>query len=78
MKLSKYLTKYIEDNVYKITIFNNCVNVNNYQDIKDFSDTKIVINHSNGTTIITGTNLTITKLLDKELLITGNIYSLNL
>lgn len=77
MKLIKYLDRYIDDKSYKITIMKGMVNINNYQEISDFSDTKIAIKNSEGITTIVGSNLVIAKMLDGEVLITGNIFSIN-
>lgn len=77
MKITKYVDRFVNDNNYKITIMKDMVNVNNYEEIKDFSDTKIVIKSSTGITTIMGSNLIIAKMLDKEILVTGNIFSIN-
>lgn len=78
LRINKYLDRYLDNKEYKITIMKDMVNINNYLEIKDFSDTKIVIKNSYGTTTITGTNLVIEKMLDDEVLITGNIMSISL
>ena len=41
-----------------------------------FDDEKIIVRHKDGIAIIVGNNLTITKLLDEELLINGDILKL--
>ena len=76
MKLPKNLSRYINDRDYKIIITENYVNVNNYLEIKDFSDTKILIKSSKGITTINGINLVIVKMLENELLISGTIASI--
>ena len=43
----------------------------------DFSDTKISINYLDDIYIIIGTNLVISKMMEEELLITGNIESIS-
>ena len=45
----------------------------NYIEIKDFSNSKIVIKNSLGITNIIGEDLTIVKMLDREILIVGTI-----
>lgn len=78
MKINKYLDRYLNNNEYKITIMKDMININNYIEIKDFSDTKIVIKNSYGITTISGINLVIAKMVDNEILITGNIMSIDL
>ena len=78
MKINECLDRYLKDKEYKITIMKDMININNYIEIKDFSDTKIIIRNSYGSTTIIGTNLVISKLVDNEVLITGNIQSINL
>lgn len=70
------LRSYLFDNQFKITVVNNKVNVVNYQEIDSFDDEKIIVRHKDGIAIIVGNNLTITKLLDEELLINGDILKL--
>lgn len=78
MIITKNLNNYINDTEYKITITNAYINIKNYIEIKDYSSTKIIIKNPNGVTIITGINLIINKMIDNELLITGNFSSVEL
>ena len=78
MNLAKYLKTYINDDEYKIIITLSYINIKNYLEIKDYSSNKIVIKNKNSITIINGSNLLITKMIDKELLITGKILSIEL
>ena len=76
MKLLNYLDRYLVDNEYKITILNDYINIINYQEIIDFSNKEISIKHENGITIIKGNNLVVSKMMNDELLIKGNIKSI--
>lgn len=78
MKIFKNITRYIEDKEYKITIINNIINITNYLEIKEFSSCKIVIKNSTSMTTIIGKELVITKMQDDELLITGEIKTIEL
>ena len=49
------------------------INIINYKDIIDFSDNKVIIDGTNINIIISGKSLVISKLLDEEVLITGDI-----
>lgn len=78
MKLIDTLDRYLFEKDYKITIKNNYLNINNYDEIIDFSLTKIVIRCQKKQLIIEGRNLIITKMLDNEVLIKGTITNLNI
>lgn len=78
MKLIDKLDRYLTDTQYKIIIRENTINIINYIEIKDFTSTKIIIKHSNGFTTIIGTNLVVSKMQDNEVLIIGNIQSIEL
>lgn len=71
------IRNYLNDNDWKIYIYNNAINIVNYIDVITLEDNRISIKYENGLIIIKGKNLTVNKLLDKEMLITGAIYSVN-
>ena len=76
MGINKVLRSYILEEEFKITILNNKINIVNYTSIGSFDDSKIIINHNNGSTIIKGSNLVVSRLMTNEILISGNINSL--
>lgn len=73
MKLINRLDNYLYDREYKITIKENCVDIVNYDEIVDFSLTKISVRYKKKIIIIEGFDLTISKMVDNEVLIAGNI-----
>ena len=73
MKLIDRFSNYIEDREYKIIIKENYLNIVNYDEIVDFSLHKVSVKIRNKILIIEGTNLVISKMLENEVLITGNI-----
>lgn len=76
MKKIDKLDRYLYDREYKIIIKDNMVNIINYGEIIDFSLTKITIKRDNKLIVLTGKNLTINKMMDEELLITGIINTI--
>lgn len=76
MKIYDNLDRFLNDHNFKVTYFNNKINVNNYEEIVDFSPKQIDIKHKDGLFTITGNNLVITKMFDNEILITGIIETL--
>ncbi len=68
-KIDNYLT----DREYKLIYKHNYLNIINYEEVIDFTDKEIKIQYSGGITKVYGVHLVISKMLDDELLITGNI-----
>lgn len=77
MKLFNYLDRYIVDSEFKVIIMNDYLNVVNYSEVIDFSSKEISIRYDRGIMIINGDNLVVSKMLDDELLIKGNIKSIS-
>lgn len=77
IKLVRALSNYVNDKKFSIIYKNNKLDIINYSKILDFSDTKISINYLDDIYIINGTNLVISKMMEEELLITGNIESIS-
>jgi len=73
MKLIDRLDNYLCDKEYKIIIKKNKINIINFDEIIDFSLNKISIKYQEKVVNIEGNDLVITKMLDNEVLITGNI-----
>ena len=72
----KSLNKYLKNNEFSINILDNLIDINNFIDIIVLEPNKIVLSISSGYLKIFGTNLTINKLLDNEITITGTIKSM--
>ena len=70
------LRNYINDNNWKITVFNRTVNIVNYIDIILLEENRISVKYQNGIITVLGDNLTVNKMLDQEMLITGDIKSI--
>ena len=70
------LRNYILENKFKVTVLEKQVNIVNYEEIDSFDESKIIIRYKKGTVIIFGAELSISKLLDEELLISGNILKI--
>jgi len=66
------IRSYVLDNETKITILNNKINIVNYKDIGHFDSNKIVVKVENGEVVVKGQNLVVSKLMNDEILITGD------
>ena len=71
-----YFDRYLLDKDYKITICRNQIHILNYLEIEDFSSTRVVVRHEGGKTILLGDNLVVSKMQEEELLIIGNLKSI--
>ena len=72
----KSLNKYLKNNEFSINILDNLIDINNFIDIIVLEPNKIVLSIPSGYLKIFGSNLTINKLLDNEITITGTIKSM--
>ena len=77
LKFHNLIYNYINNKMFSILYKNNKLDIINYNKIIDFSDTKISISYLDSKYIITGTNLVISKMLEEEVLITGNIEGIS-
>lgn len=78
MKLINSFRNYILDEEFKINIYKDKVNVVNYTDIVNFTSKEVTIKYDDGLLLIIGNNLSISRLLIDEVLVTGNIEKIEL
>ena len=78
MRLISKLDRYLENKNYEIILKDSSVNIINFSEIIDFSMNKISVRCDNKIINIEGKNLIISKMLDDELLVTGNISNLRI
>ena len=72
------LVNYIKDNNFKISYVNDSVNIVNYDKIIEIENTVITITKEDKIIFIKGSDLRLNKLLDNEVVITGNINKIEL
>ena len=72
------IVNYVKDTKLKIKYFDNNVNIVNYDKILEIKSDEITIIKDNSIILIKGNNLKLTKLLDDEILINGNIKKIEL
>lgn len=78
MKITRAIEEYILENKLEIKVQLNLVDIVNYKDIGHFDSNKVVIKHDKGQINILGEKLVVSKLLNKEVLITGVIKDIEL
>lgn len=72
-KLLRMVNNYVNDNNFSIIYKNRTLDVINYTKILDFSSTLISFEYKNNSYYVEGENLVISKMMEEEILITGNI-----
>ena len=78
MKIFDNLRGYILEDEFKITIFKDKINIQNYIDIGNFDSNKVEVKHQNGLVLITGGNLIVSRLMNNEILINGVIKNIEM
>lgn len=73
MKMLDRLNNYINDNNYSMIYKYNKLNIINYTEILDFSSKVITIRYNDNIYKVIGNNLVISRMMDNEILISGNI-----
>ncbi len=68
--------EYIKDDEFRCSIFKNRIHVENYNDICSLSSREVIIKTSYSIFKIIGDNLVLNKLLDKEVLIIGEVKNI--
>lgn len=76
MALFKDLRSYILEDDFKITFINNKVNIVNYDSIDHFDSNKVIIRSEKQSVTVKGDKLFVSKLLNDEVLIEGQITNI--
>ena len=67
---------FINDTSFQILYINNSLDIINYTNINYMEDSKISLDYYDKKLLIKGNNLSVKKLLESEILITGSIISI--
>ena len=76
MNIINGIRSYILDSELKITIVNNKINIVNYKDIGHFDSDKVIVKVEKGQIVVKGSDLVVSKLMNSEILITGNFSNI--
>lgn len=77
----KYLDKfrsYLLEEEFKMNISKSKINIVNYTSIGHFDSNKVIVRYTDGTILIEGEKLVVSKLLNDEILITGAVKKIEL
>ena len=72
------IRKFINDTSFQFVYINNSLDIINYTNINYMEDNKISISYYDKNILIKGNSLCVKKLLESEILIGGNIESIEL
>lgn len=72
------INDYLNEHDSKIIYFNGKVNIVNFLKINDFSSKEVSVYTKDNLILIKGNNLVISKMLDDEILIKGDILNIEL
>jgi len=64
---------YIKDEEFKMSIFENRIHVINYEEILSLENSRVSFKVVDKRIVLKGTNLTVKRLVNKELLLSGKI-----
>lgn len=78
MKKIEALRNFLLEEQFKIQVYPNKIDIVNYTTIGHFDSNKVTIQYADGSVIIQGENLVVSKLMNDEILITGKIKSVEL
>lgn len=70
--MGNYIKDYIRQVEFKITLKNNTIDIENYTELGNISDKEIIIFNERKKIIIKGKGLSIAKMYNNEILITGS------
>lgn len=78
MKLFNYLDRYMADDLFRVIITNYYVDIVNYDEIIDFSSKEVSVKYDRGVVVVKGDDLVVSKMMDDEVIIKGNVKSVNI
>lgn len=78
MNIIKNVRDFILEDEFELKLLENRVNIVNYTSIGHFDHNKVIVHYAKGDVIIKGENLSVTKLLNDEILIIGEVKNIEL
>ena len=78
MKIVKKVRDYLLDEEFKMILLNNKINISNYEKIEYLDTDKVIVKYETGKINISGENITVSKLINNEILITGSIKEIEM
>lgn len=74
--MRKFIREFIDNEEFKLTLLKDRINVVNYSELLQINNKEMILKSTDSKIFIHGNNLVLSKLLDDEILITGEINSI--
>ena len=78
MSIVRRARNYLLDEIFNMRVLKNKIDICNYESIGYLDNDLIIINYDSGEIKIKGENLVVSKLLDDEILISGEIKNIEM
>ena len=78
MSIVRRARNYLLDEMFNMRVLKNKINICNYETIGYLDNDLIIINYDSGEIKIKGENLVVSKLMNDEILISGNIKNIEM
>lgn len=78
LKILNEFRSYMLEEKFEFRFVDNKLDIINYKSINHFDSNKIIINHENGSIVVNGKNLIVSRLLNNEIMIKGNFNSIEI
>ncbi len=78
MSIVRRTRNYLLDEMFNMRVLKNKIDICNYESIGYLDNDLIIINYEDGEIKIKGENLVVSKLLDDEILISGDIKNIEM
>lgn len=78
MKIIDEFRNYVLEEIFKMIVLENSVDIINYQNIDHFDNNSVLVRHKKGMVLIHGEKLIVSKLLKDEVLVQGVIKNIEM
>ena len=78
MNIIKNMKNYILEEEFQLRLLKDRINIVNYLSIGHFDNNKVIVGYEKGEVVIKGEKISVTKLLNDEILIVGEFKSIEL
>lgn len=78
MKIIDEIRSFVMEEKFEFRFIDNKLDIINYKSITHFDSNKIIVNHDNGYIVINGMNLSVSKLLNNEIMINGKFNNIEI
>ena len=74
--MRKFIREFIDNEEFQLTLLKDRINIVNYSELLQINSKEMILKSADSKIFINGNNLVLSKLLDDEILITGEINSI--